>query len=163
MSSAYGNFWPDTVDMDSVKPPVLILREQAEFLTERTRGTVVGEVESLDEPADEAEEYLPDALDPKSRIMHVHTLYLVVPALQRYRYSLLSVRHDFQSYPCVARYHPLSADIIYREDDRYRFRADRECRNEDEFVSWLQHALARPETVRVIHALLSRVKQAARS
>jgi hypothetical protein len=150
MAEAARDLWPQDIDVKSVVPPVVILREQASLLAERTRGLVRGEVESAETPADELEEYVADALKPENRIEFTHTLLLVAPALENYRYALLSVKHDFQPYPCKATFHPNPSLSTATEPD---------VSGEQEFVSWLKHVLASRETRRVIQALIYQAQE----
>ena len=148
MSEATHDLWPDVVDVTSVVPPVIVLKEQASLLGERTKGLVRAEVESTEQAAEQIEKYLDDVLPVESRVVYSHTLYLVAPALDNYRYSLLSVTHDFLPYPCDARFHP-------RQEDDF----PRHIPNPMELVEWLAHRLRRTETVRLIQALIARVQQ----
>ncbi|HUT93491.1 MAG TPA: hypothetical protein VMY37_28765 [Thermoguttaceae bacterium] len=150
MAEAARDLWPPDIDVKSVVPPVVILREQASLLAERTRSLVRGEVESEEKLAESVEQYLTDALKPENRIEYKHTLVLVTPALESYRYVLLSVRHDFQPYPCRAVFHP---------DPTWDIEGESSLPNEQEFVGWLKHMLARPETKRVIQALLYQAQE----
>ena len=147
MSEARRDLWPDAVDVTAITPPIVILREQAALLGEKTKGLVRGEIESRTEPLEkeEFEDYLGAALSPKELLGHVHTLYLLAPALDNYQYALLSVKHDFQAYPCYADYHPDQDFSHYVE-------------NEEALLSWLGLVLSKPPTVRIIHALISRVQ-----
>ena len=154
MSETRPDLWPDDIDVTSIVPPLVILREQAALLGERTKGLVRGEVESTEEPKEGFEEYLEDALPPKSRVVHVHTLYLVAPALDNYKYSLLSVRHDFQPYPCEALFLPAPEGTVLD-----RFGNPNRIEGRDVFVHWLGLALSHNRTTRLIHALISRTQE----
>lgn len=154
MSQATRDLWPDQIDVTSIVPPIVILREQATVLGERTKGLVRAEVDSTEQPPKGIEEYLEDAIPAEARVVYVQTLYLVAPALDNYRYSLLSVSHDFQPYPCRVSFHP--------NPDRGlidHFFGTMTIVSEGQFLQWLQVALNREETVRIIHGLISRVQQ----
>lgn len=157
MSQTQRDLWPDDVQYDAVVPPVVILREQAGLLREKTKGLVVGEVESIDQPADEVEDYVREAFGEEKPIVHTHTLYLVAPALD-YRYSLLSASHDFEPYPCVARFHPATEPDI-KVLPEHRGDIPEEVHSEEAFLDWLQAVLSRQETKRVIYALISRIER----
>ena len=162
MSEARRDFWPDVVDVTAIITPLVLLREQASLLGERTKGLVRGEIESSERPVDGFEPYVDQALSAETRVADSHTLFLVAPALDNYQYALLSVEHDFQPYPCRARYHPTLPDG--EGTSAVMSHAGGQCRNpgtaagEDEFVKWLQIALSQRETTRVIHALIYRVQ-----
>lgn len=149
MSEALHGLWPTAVDVTSVVPPAVILREQASVLGERTKGLVRAEVESTEQAAAEIDEYLADVVPADARVVHSHTLYLVAPALDNYRYSLLSVTHDFSPYPCDARFHPCAETA--------------RISSEAEFRQYLGYYLKKTETVRIVHALISRVQQLGKS
>lgn len=161
MSEARRNLWPDAINVTAIIPPVVILREQAALLAERTKGLVRGEIESRTEPVDEVEEYLHQAISPEELFTHVHTMYLVAPALDNYQYALLSVRHDFQPYPCAARFHPLPSTPP-REGRLAQLTTEREnpagVQGEEAFVDWLREVLSRHETTRIIQALIYRIQ-----
>jgi hypothetical protein len=161
MSEIRPNLWPDHIDVTSIVPPVVILREQASLLGEKTKGMVRGEVESTQEPKDTFEEYLEDALSLRLRVVHVHTLYLVAPALDNYRYSLLNVRHDFQPYPCVASFHPMSEDEVFAHyrNNLIIYHESTSVDDESQFVEWLGSALSHEKTTRLIHALIFRTQE----
>ena len=145
MSEARRDLWPDAVDVSAITPPLVILREQAALLGERTKGLVRGEIESRTEPVEKFEDYLGEALSSEELVAHVHALYLVAPALDNYQYALLSVKHDFQTYPCYAYYHP---DSDWSQT----------IESEEGLLVWLKRVLSRKQTIRVIHALISRVQ-----
>jgi len=154
MSETIRDLWPGEIDVTSVIPPAVILREQAASLAGRTKGLVRGEVESEKADLGEIDEYLKEVASHHKLVHYVHTLYLVVPSLDRYRYSLLSVLHDFQPYPCHASFHPAPTDS--RVSD---WRGTACLESERGFIDWLRVAFQRPETVRVIHALISQVRE----
>ena len=166
MSQATRDLWPDSIGVDAVAPPVVILREQAPLLGERTHGIVRAEVESTQQSSDKIDDYLEDVLPPEARVVHSHTLYLVAPALDNYRYSLLSVQYDFAPYPCQVRFHP-NPDDLFATLVRigplgafdYDVKAQMMIKSQHEFAEWLQFALRRQETVRIIQALVHRVQQ----
>lgn len=146
MATAERDFWPESVNVEAVIPPAVLLREQAALLAEKTKGLVRGEVTTTEQRFESVEEYLQEAIPPDGFVEYVHTLYLVVPALGNYRYALLTVRHDFQPYPCVVEYLPS--------------RSSHKVEWERDFPPYLKFCLGRGETTRVIHALLSRISTA---
>ncbi len=158
MSETKRDLWPDAIDVTFTVPPVVILKEQASLLADRTQGIVRGEVESTAEPAEQTDDYLEDTLPADMRVIHAHTFYLVAPALEGYRYALLSVRHDFAPYPCAVSFHPLPEGISTKRTFPY---AVTEVKSPGLFVEWLEAALSRNETIRVILALIARVEHAA--
>ena len=166
MSQPALNLWPDSVDVDAMVPPVVILRVQAALLGERTKGLVRAEVESTQHSSDKIDDYLENVVPPETRVVHSHTLYLVAPALDNYHYSLLSVQYDFAPYPCQVAFHP-NPEVLFHSELRIRdsmafqheFKGQMMITSEFEFGQWLQFALHRQETVRIIQALVHRVQQ----
>lgn len=74
------NLWGELPDAADIRSPVTILREQASLLTQMTNGTLQGEV------------YLENSGGRFSS-----TLYILAPALDDYRYSVLSVQYPVVS------------------------------------------------------------------
>lgn len=158
MSQTRRDFWPDEIAVTSVVTPIAILKEQAALLGEKTKGLVLGEVESEQEQGEEVvEDYLKEPLGSSAPIIQKHTLYLVTPALDNYQYSLLSVKHDFELYPCEVCYHPKPEDLQISRDE-FDDSTDFNPRSEDEFVEWLEQALSQRETRRIIRALIERAQ-----
>src|SRR5688500_15594668 len=83
MSSA--SLWGELPPMDPGKPPVTILREQATILTEATKRTLVGKVET----------------DRSVSGRFGYTLSIVAPALGNYEYGVLYLMHEIDFYPAT--------------------------------------------------------------
>ena len=76
------DLWP-IINLDtSGETPLKILLEQAEVLSQKTKGLVIGNV----------------LTNPKGNLIF-HTFYLVAPMLNNYRYSLMDVVHSAMPYP----------------------------------------------------------------
>ena len=159
MSEARRNLWPDAVDVTAITPPVVFLREQAALLGERTKGLVHGEIESRTEPLEKVEEFLDQAISGDDLVTHVHTMYLVAPALDNYQYVLLSVRHDFGAYPCRVLFHPATPTETFEQRGTEWFTNPEYIGDEEVFIEWLGVALQRMETTRVIQALIYRIQK----
>ena len=80
------DLWPDDFGQDNSTPPVTILREQADLLGRKTRGTVEGLVKTSREVDN-----------------FVHQFFAVAPALDNYTYLLFVVVHPIQFYPLEIR------------------------------------------------------------
>ncbi len=78
---------PDDFGTETLQPPVLILREQAEHLAKRTGGLVLGKV---------ATQKLNDG-------GFGHRFILEVPALDDYAFTLFTVIHPLWMYPLTFR------------------------------------------------------------
>jgi hypothetical protein len=151
MSDNGRDFWSDEIVVESVIVPEVILREQAGILAEKTKGIVRGEVETIEQPAEEVEEYLKPVFTSEAEIKrYTHTLYLMVPALENYRYALVSAEHDFEPYPCKVVYHPKVTRGLVSEPF---------CQNQGGLVQWLGLVLKLPQTTRIIRALITRATQ----
>jgi len=159
MSQATRDLWPDSIHVDAAASPLVILREQAALLGERTKGLVRAEVESTQHSPDKIDEYLGDILPSESQVVYSHTLYLVAPALDNYRYTLLCAEHDVSPYPSRVRFYPNPEAIFVPRALSPDVRATMSVNNEAAFVQWLQCALQREETIHIVYALVSRVQQ----
>jgi hypothetical protein len=130
MSTALENLWPDDFIMTEIRPPVVVLKEQAAFLGQMTKNIVVGEVRT--------ESSLNGGFS--------HNLYLVAPALN-YRYFLLKVTHGIELYPAMVVFIPEGG-------------IDREVDSEEGLKSALRKVFAADKTKRVLNSLLSQSKSA---
>ena len=83
-SSTFEDLWPADLGATDVVPPVVILRQQATMLGQRTQNILLGEV--LSEPGEEDTIY--------------HNFYIKAPALGNYRYKLFWISQKITSlYP----------------------------------------------------------------
>lgn len=121
------NLWPDFA-IETTKSPKAILKEQAGYLMEKTKNVLSADVETS---------------HYKGSVSH--EFYVVVPALNNYRYRLFSVSHE------AIGYYPLTVVI----DDNNPWETDAKIGNEKDFLSGLSNVFKAPETVRVISSLLS--------
>ena len=155
MSDNGRDFWSDELIVESVIAPEVILREQAGILAEKTKGIVRGEVETIEQPAEKVDDYLKPVFATEAEFkQYTHTLYLVVPALDNYRYALVSAEHDFEPYPCKAAYHPRTNTILDAP-----LMTIVPCHTPAALFVWLATALKHPTTTRIIRALISRASQ----
>jgi hypothetical protein len=129
MSHSVRDLWPDDIGLTSVTTPAAILREQAALLAEKTKGLVEGEVKSS-----------------ASGTSFSHCLELRVPALEDYRYQLLTVGHPIEQYPVTIGFGGGMRPPINAED-------------EPAFVRALREVLSSDETKRVIRGLVAQVQQ----
>lgn len=123
------NLWPADIANTAMRTPVAILREQASFLTQSTNGLVTGEV--------------------KTAVFHahelMHTLFVVAPGLDNYRFELLRVKHKQIFYPLEA------------SSQTEQLPWQHTLKSEGEFIDWLREVLNSDETKRLIHSLLAQV------
>lgn len=130
---AQESYWGDLSDLATVKAPVAFLREQANVLSDATNNVLRGDVSSNTRRRAGA------------RVMY-HELDIVAPALNDYRYSVLTVYHDPVSlYPLR-----LNANI---DDETI------ECHTEEAFLAQLKRILSSSTVRRVIETLLAQSKE----
>lgn len=152
MATQIRDLWPSDIPASAITPPIAILREQAQLLSKKTHGLLLGEIASttvrgpMSRPLEgSGAEMLGQALRTAYGLNMLHTFHIVAPALDNYRYALLSVRHDYYLYPAVLSFHPTGQDIT--------------ANSEDEFQEQLAALLAHEETMRVLGSLLAQVRQ----
>ena len=122
------SFWA-IPELTTMRTPLSILREQAGALTEQTHGALVGIVE-----ADKGKGYV-----------LVIRLEVSVPALNDYRYRILTYEQPIDLYP----------GILYGPDDSISYPV-----NESDFTSAIKEALSSPRVKNVLTSLLSQVTAA---
>ncbi|MBI1814710.1 MAG: hypothetical protein HYR72_07020 [Deltaproteobacteria bacterium] len=118
------SLWGDLSTIERPRTPKSILRQQAELLNAATGGVILAEV-----------------VDSSTSYQLESTLVIVAPALNDYRYTLVSVRHKIDLYPCEVRI-PDPYQLI-------------ECEDEARFVAALKSVLGAPRTRQIISALLA--------
>jgi hypothetical protein len=140
MAKATEDLWPE-IDGAVESTPVGILRQQASLLGPKTQNVVGAEVSTA-----------------SVGVYIQHRFLLVAPALDNYRYHLLTVSH------AAADLYPVTFDALDDEVEReVRTEAGGEALqagkitagSEEEFLSILRKILSSERTQRVINALLS--------
>jgi len=133
------NLWPTEIEVTSVTPPVTILGQQATMLGSITKNIILGDVK-----ARESEEY-----------DFSYIFYIVAPALNNYRYKLLTIYHNIDLYPVTVQVE----ESIYKEVPK---RATGEripnsifAISEDEFTKALKAIFNSSKAKKVISALLA--------
>ena len=122
MADAAIDLWP-AIEGDPVRTPLSILREQASLLGPKTQHLVEAEVSTT-----------------SNRDNLVHEFYVVAPALDHYRYHLLTVAHGIELYPLEM--WPPRGDPAEADD-------------EDAFLKRLGSFLASEHTRNVVRSLYS--------
>ena len=77
------DLWPSGIEVERISAPLIILREQAALLSERTKNLVQAEV--IEEES--------------RRDRFIFYFFLLAPVLGNYRYQLLTASHDIDLYP----------------------------------------------------------------
>jgi hypothetical protein len=122
------DLWPEDLGHVDLVTPVTILREQASVLGKRTNYILRGEVET----------------QTRGETIY-HTFYVVAPALENYRYEVLTVRHEVIFYP---------VDINCSDAGMY----GRTVKNEDELKQALKTIFTSEKLKKVIGALLAQAQ-----
>lgn len=133
------DFWPPIEDAEDANSPVVLLRKQAEALTDksghRLRGRVSTITTRLSSQALEALRIDPYAGNTDT---FTHVFSIEVPALDDYRYTLFSVSHGLEAYP-----------VVHEKEDR-EWEA---LGTAEEFTRWLKQTLSSEKTKRVLKTL----------
>ena len=123
-------FWKLGSDTQ-VRTPVSYLREQATALREATEGILVGDVRQF---------------DVQSRNPQLgFSLMIVAPALNNYRYRVLSIRQPIVMYPLMLESTALDETL--------------EIANEEQLVAALERILGSDVIQRVVAALLAQARE----
>ncbi|HEY6334052.1 MAG TPA: hypothetical protein VI756_32350 [Blastocatellia bacterium] len=122
MSSS--DLWPDNFGTEPLVTPASILRAQAAALGRKTNHLVEGEVEPRTTPSD-----------------FIYSLDLVAPALDNYRYRLLTIRHGIGLYPVA----------VSLEAARYNYEP---AKTQAELEETLRMAFGDDKTILVIRSLI---------
>jgi hypothetical protein len=124
------NLWPDLSDAETVRSPRAYLNDQAEELSGMTNGLLEGKTE----------------LEKTGGGFSVH-LQVIVPNLNRYRYTVLLAHYD----PVLL--YPAILEDLANE-------VEHECLDQEQFVATLREVLSSDVVRRVLLALLSQAREA---
>jgi hypothetical protein len=95
-------FWPESFGNELPTPPILMLRQAASELADRTTGAIEAQVTSGNDG-----------------VRQTHAFWLVAPALGNYRHRLLLVTHSISLYPCNVTYDPKGNVHQCEDSDRF--------------------------------------------
>lgn len=130
------DLWPEDLEVEAVKVPAAILREQAAALAERTKNVLEGRV--VADPG----------TDPSDAVADQFTWHFQIfaPALN-YAYDLFSINHDIEMYPL----------IVETEDDELlaEYEEDISISDEAELLKLLRRLFSTVRTRRIVRALLA--------
>jgi len=124
---ATDSLWGEIPETPLIRPPVLVLKEQGELLEQLTKGLLNCRIGREQSDSDT-----------------VLRFSIVAPALNNYRYVLLTVVHGVELFP---------ADLI---DEAEHIR--RPCNGEVEFLEALRGVFQSERTKRVIAGLLAQIQ-----
>jgi hypothetical protein len=122
------NLWADLSQLQIVRAPRTVLLEQAQFLTEATKGTFVGAVDEV----------------RASGSPFRYSLTVEVPSLNNYRITVLWIEHEIELYPVR-----LVAS---------RTKTDAFCANETEFEKAVGSVLSSSEITTLLSRLMSQLQ-----
>lgn len=129
------DLWGELPPVENIRTPFTILKEQANLLSRKTKGIVVGEVER----SEVSIKFLPD----HSPISVVY-LKARVPSLGNYSMTLLQVKYDTSA----STYPVLISSFIQDEPSM-------KCDNEEEFISALHHLLSSEPIINAVSSLFA--------
>lgn len=119
------NMWGDFKDLEKIKTPTVYLREQADVLSKNTNSVLMGGVTT--------------EVSPSGRFRV--DLDIVAPALNNYRYTVVTIRHSLKIYPLQ----------LTDTTNNLAF----ECKDEEQLLSKLESILSSPSIKRVISTLIA--------
>jgi hypothetical protein len=119
------SLWGDLSALPTPRTPKSILREQADVLNHYTHAVIFAEV-----------------TDDSDAVALKVTLDLVAPALNNYRYTIVTVRHKIELYPCEVL--PFGS-----------YGGSKKCDDEQMFLEVLSGLLGSSKVREVIAALLA--------
>lgn len=128
METQVRDLWPSDIGVATLVTPVSILREQAALLGEKTGNLVQAEVKT-------------SSNGPSV----IHSFILIAPAMNGYRYRLLSAVHNVEVYPLNITFEPTSAS--------------RSVKTEQEFTEYLRELLSSEKTINIVKSLIAQSQQ----
>ncbi|MEM9933958.1 MAG: hypothetical protein AAF824_10110 [Bacteroidota bacterium] len=126
------NLWPE-LDLTKISTPAMVLKEQAEFLSNNTDNILNAFIKSS--VTDSNGNYFETTHPIK------HEFVIIAPQLKNYSYELFYVVHGLDIYPLE----------IFWSDQKYKPLYT--VRNEADFMESLKQIFADPKTFKVIQAL----------
>ena len=133
------SFWPSDLSLLQERTPVSIMKEQAEILGKNTEYKLRGQVSTHTSEEGEI----------------LHAFYVVVPALDGYRYELFEISHGALAYPVKIISSPKAENQPHEKARDAINRMRMTLATEDDFVAWLKTVLGSKETRRLLASLLA--------
>ena len=125
------DLWPEDIGQTNITAPLSVLQQQARNLGEKTRGLVLGAVETATERG----------------TSFVHSFLLVAPTLNNYTARIFRVKHGVHFYPLE----------LITELDGPNFRAA----TQDDFLRALAEVFSTAPLKKMIHSLIAQSRVAA--
>lgn len=128
MTQPHRDLWPDSIEViQREATPVMILKEQASLLGEKTQNMVLAEVRSKIE---------------QTSNYFVDDFYLVAPLLGNYRFQLFRIRRQLEHlYPVQIKSEALGLD--------------KDIESEDQFTNVLSDVFSHERTINIIASMLA--------
>jgi hypothetical protein len=142
---ATDDLWGELPDVEEIKTPFVLLKEQAELLTEKTDGLLVGEVTQRQVKVRKQGQPTFTFAVPTLQGFQC-TFDIVVPTLNNYKYSLLSLVYKMMT--------------LYPLDLSPANEPSVSCSDEEEFKKELGKILKSQKTQDIISKLLAHVQSA---
>jgi hypothetical protein len=133
------DFWPAIEETESPNSPVVLLRKQAERLTDKTDRRLRERVSTLGTKLDFHASLALGILDGRRPDSFTHIFSIEIPALDDYSYTLFSISHLIEGYP-----------VLYQDDDGSWQRLS----DVGQFTAWLKQTLSSDKTKRILRTLL---------
>lgn len=124
---AKDDLWGDLPKAETLRTPLVILKEQAELLEQKTGGLLVGQIGGK-----------------QSGTGFQYQFSIVAPTLNNYSYSVLIISHDIGFYPVTV-------------EDPQGWASDITCSNVDEYKAALKAIFSKQEVQDVISKLLTHI------
>jgi len=131
--STIQNLWGELPLAEAIRTPASILQEQANQLTELTKGILEGEVTKGK-----------SQLTTRKNKPFIVRFNIIAPALDNYRYAVMRVYHDIVLYPLA---------VVDQVNG-----LEYECEDEDNFINVVAQILSSTAVHKAIAALLSQSK-----
>jgi hypothetical protein len=130
MNTASIDLWPTIAEDSAIRPPFVVLKEQAALLGTKTKNIVEGRIRKID-PME-----LPD--DDQFGF----EFYIYAPAME-YRFDLFRVTYGISMYP---------VRVWYAWSDK---KASQACPDESSYIEMLRLIFTAPSTLKIVQALLA--------
>ncbi len=127
---AIKNLWGEFDNLPPIKPPVAILREQAQILEQATKGLLIGKI-------------VPYLKDNEFE----YTFYINAPSLNNYSYYVVTIFHNILLYPALI-------NQKREKDNAIR------CEDVENLEIALGKIFSSPEIRKVIAGLLAQIQSA---
>ncbi len=144
------NLWGELPALETLPPPIKILQDQADLLTEVTNSVLQGRVRIYRPSSGERRvagpsfESLKHELADRQSPVFYATLEIVAPALDSYSVAILETKYELSVYPLQVR-------SLVEDDDHF-------CDDDDDFRAAVRLILGSEKTKNLVGILISQSK-----